>query len=129
MVNTSLTKLEPGDCTPDKQTGKMSKEAYNTAEERHDLDYSKNMLDDSRSRAQALQTPDLWKYKSIDGLFRSQRTPLAELDPDSFTQASPILRNNIKGITKGSIRRLARRGGVNRISATIYEEVRFALKA
>ncbi|KAG9671227.1 hypothetical protein KCU99_g5472, partial [Aureobasidium melanogenum] len=39
-----------------------------------------------------------------------------------------ILRDNIKGITKGSIRRLARRGGVKRISATIYEEVRFALK-
>ncbi|KAG9514019.1 hypothetical protein KCV07_g8375, partial [Aureobasidium melanogenum] len=41
---------------------------------------------------------------------------------------SKILRDNIKGITKGSIRRLARRGGVKRISATIYEEVRFALK-
>ncbi|KAG9553159.1 hypothetical protein KCU71_g9201, partial [Aureobasidium melanogenum] len=39
-----------------------------------------------------------------------------------------ILRDNIKGITKGSIRRLARRGGVKRISATIYDEVRFALK-
>ncbi|KAG9658247.1 hypothetical protein KCU64_g4645, partial [Aureobasidium melanogenum] len=39
-----------------------------------------------------------------------------------------ILRDNIKGITKGSIRRLARRGGVKRISAIIYEEVRFALK-
>ncbi|KAG9638663.1 hypothetical protein KCU64_g13711, partial [Aureobasidium melanogenum] len=49
MVNTSLTKLEPGDCTPDKQTGKMSKalkEAYDIAEERHDLDYFKNMLDE-----------------------------------------------------------------------------------
>ncbi|KAI4726604.1 hypothetical protein E4T49_05615 [Aureobasidium sp. EXF-10728] len=34
-----------------------------------------------------------------------------------------ILRDNIQGITKGSIRRLARRGGVKRISATIYEEV------
>ncbi|KEQ72829.1 histone H4 [Aureobasidium namibiae CBS 147.97] len=43
-----------------------------------------------------------------------------------------ILRDNIQGITKGSIRymfrRLARRGGVKRISATIYEEVRAALK-
>ncbi|KAI4720137.1 hypothetical protein E4T48_03603 [Aureobasidium sp. EXF-10727] len=34
-----------------------------------------------------------------------------------------ILRDNIQGITKGSIRRLARRGGVKRISATIYEEL------
>ncbi|KAG9837237.1 hypothetical protein KCU98_g10215, partial [Aureobasidium melanogenum] len=39
-----------------------------------------------------------------------------------------ILRDNFKGITKGSIRRLARRGGVKRISAAIYDEVRFALK-
>ncbi|KAK6001113.1 hypothetical protein QM012_003196 [Aureobasidium pullulans] len=39
-----------------------------------------------------------------------------------------ILRDNVQGITKGGIRRLARRGGVKRISATIYEEVRFALK-
>ncbi|KAI4842000.1 hypothetical protein E4T45_09252 [Aureobasidium sp. EXF-8846] len=39
-----------------------------------------------------------------------------------------ILRDNIQGITKGSIRRLARRGGVKRISATIYDEVRIALK-
>ncbi|THZ06785.1 hypothetical protein D6C95_02251 [Aureobasidium pullulans] len=39
-----------------------------------------------------------------------------------------ILRDNINGITKGSIRRLARRGGVKRISATIYDEVRSALK-
>jgi histone H4 len=40
-----------------------------------------------------------------------------------------ILRDNIQGITKGSIRRLARRGGVKRISATIYDDVRGVLKA
>ncbi|KAL7627686.1 Histone H4 [Parahypoxylon ruwenzoriense] len=39
-----------------------------------------------------------------------------------------ILRDNIQGVTKPAIRRLARRGGVKRISATIYEEVRSALK-
>ncbi|KAF7535858.1 hypothetical protein G7054_g5033 [Neopestalotiopsis clavispora] len=39
-----------------------------------------------------------------------------------------ILRDNIQGVTKGSIRRLARRGGVKRISAGIYEEVRGVLK-
>ncbi|XP_053435637.1 uncharacterized protein LOC128577429 [Nycticebus coucang] len=39
-----------------------------------------------------------------------------------------ILRNNIQGITKPDIRRLARRGGVKRLSALIYEEVRAALK-
>ncbi len=39
-----------------------------------------------------------------------------------------VLRDNIRGITKGSIRRLARRGGVKRISALIYDEVRDVLK-
>ncbi len=40
-----------------------------------------------------------------------------------------ILRDNIQGITKPAIRRLARRGGVKRISALIYEEVRAVLKS
>ncbi|KAI2473001.1 histone-fold-containing protein [Annulohypoxylon bovei var. microspora] len=40
-----------------------------------------------------------------------------------------ILRDNIQGITKPAIRRLARRGGVKRISAQIYDEVRVALRA
>lgn len=39
-----------------------------------------------------------------------------------------ILRENINGITKGAIRRLARRGGVRRISALIYPEARDILK-
>jgi histone H4 len=39
-----------------------------------------------------------------------------------------VLRDNIQGITKGSIRRLARRGGVKRISGLIYEETRGVLK-
>ncbi|KAI5202879.1 PIN domain-like protein [Aureobasidium subglaciale] len=38
-----------------------------------------------RSRAQVLQTPDLKKHKSIDSFFKPRRTPLAELDPNSFT--------------------------------------------
>ncbi|CAG8573479.1 3940_t:CDS:2 [Paraglomus occultum] len=40
-----------------------------------------------------------------------------------------ILRENIKGITQTAIRRLARRGGVKRMSYDSYEEVRQALKA
>ena len=39
-----------------------------------------------------------------------------------------ILRHNIKGITKPAIRRLARRGGVKRISGLIYDETRGVLK-
>ncbi|XP_056869728.1 histone H4-like [Takifugu flavidus] len=38
------------------------------------------------------------------------------------------LRDNIQGITKPAIRRLAHRGGVKRISGLIYEETRGVLK-
>ena len=39
-----------------------------------------------------------------------------------------VLRDNIQGITKPAIRRLARRGGVKRIFGLIYEETRNVLK-
>ncbi len=39
-----------------------------------------------------------------------------------------VLRDNIQGITKPAIRRLARRGGVKRISGMVYEETRGVLK-
>ncbi|KFO33886.1 Histone H3 [Fukomys damarensis] len=39
-----------------------------------------------------------------------------------------VLRDNIQGITKPAIRRLALRGGVKRISGLIYEETRGVLK-
>ena len=39
-----------------------------------------------------------------------------------------VLRDNIQGITKPAIRRLARRGGVKRIAGTMYEETRGTLK-
>ncbi|KAJ2906314.1 putative hhf2p protein, partial [Zalerion maritima] len=40
-----------------------------------------------------------------------------------------ILCESIQGITKPTIRRLARRGGVKRISNLIYEDIRAVLKA
>ena len=39
-----------------------------------------------------------------------------------------VLRDNIQGITKPAIRRLARRGGVKRISGLIYEETHGVFK-
>ncbi|PHH65885.1 hypothetical protein CDD81_1254 [Ophiocordyceps australis] len=39
-----------------------------------------------------------------------------------------IVRDSIRGITRPDIRRLARRGGVKRISNLIYDEARTALK-
>jgi len=38
-----------------------------------------------------------------------------------------ILRDNIQGVTNGAIRRLARRGGVKRLSGLVYEETRNVL--
>ena len=38
------------------------------------------------------------------------------------------LRDSILGVTKPAIRRLARRGGVKRISGYIYDESRFVLR-
>lgn len=39
-----------------------------------------------------------------------------------------VLRDNLKGISQASVRRLARRGGVKRISGLIYDETRGVLK-
>jgi histone H4 len=39
-----------------------------------------------------------------------------------------VLRDNIHGISKPAIRRIARRGGVKRISGLVYSETRDALK-
>ena len=39
-----------------------------------------------------------------------------------------VLRDNIQGISKPAIRRLARRGGVKRISGLVYEETRGVLR-
>ncbi|KAH8728835.1 histone-fold-containing protein [Phaeosphaeriaceae sp. PMI808] len=41
---------------------------------------------------------------------------------------SKVQRDTIFGVTKGDIRRLARRGGIKRIAATIYDDVRQALR-
>ena len=39
-----------------------------------------------------------------------------------------VLRDNIQGISKPAIRRLARRGGVKRLSGLVYEETRGVLR-
>lgn len=44
-----------------------------------------------------------------------------------FKRHRKVLRNNIQGVTNGAIRRLARRGGVKRLSGLIYEETRNTL--
>ena len=43
-------------------------------------------------------------------------------------RVTKILKDNMKGITKPAIRRLARRAGVKRISGMMYEQSRTVLK-
>lgn len=45
------------------------------------------------------------------------------------TRHRKVLRENIHGITKPALRRLARRGGVKRISGLVYEETRIVLRS
>jgi histone H4 len=39
------------------------------------------------------------------------------------------IRDSLRGVTKGSIRRLARRAGVKRISGLLYDEARSVIKS
>merc|ERR1712048_1190056 len=51
-----------------------------------------------------------------------------KLEIDDPKRHRKVLQDNIQGITKPAIRRLARRGGVKRISGLIYEETRGVVK-
>ena len=50
------------------------------------------------------------------------------LGKGGFKRHKKVLKATVQGITKNAIRRLARRGGVKRISGLIYEETRGVLK-
>jgi histone H4 len=56
------------------------------------------------------------------------RKSLGGKNVGGFLRHRHVLRDNIQGITKPSIRRLARRGGVKRISGLVYGETRDVLK-
>lgn len=46
----------------------------------------------------------------------------------SLRRYRKVLKDTIQGVTRGDLRRLARRGGVKRISAGIYDETRSAMR-
>lgn len=69
---------------------------------------------------------------------RPRRRPATTLPPTLPTQTGkggkgkrrrPRPQDTMKGITKNGIRRLARRGGVKRISGAVYDDVRDVLKS
>lgn len=47
----------------------------------------------------------------------------------SGKRVKKLVKSSSSGVTKGSVRRLARRAGVKRISGLLYEEVRGVLKS
>lgn len=59
-----------------------------------------------------------------------QQTPTAGRGRATTTRRRhrKVLKDTVQGITKGDLRRLARRGGVKRMSAGIYDEARLAMK-
>ena len=66
------------------------------------------------------------------GKFLHQATKMAKGKSASKAvsgkRVKKVLSNNAKGITKGAIRRMARRGGVRRMSGLLADEVRSTLK-
>jgi histone H4 len=75
-------------------------------------------------RDSAREEPSVTARSCVVGLRRAPVVLVADPPLISLVQ----LRDNIQGITKPAIRRLARRGGVKRISGLIYEETRGVLK-
>ncbi|KAL5156935.1 Histone H4 [Glycine soja] len=75
---------------------------------------------------------DLIRFDSVEVLSSSKMSGRGKggkgLGKGGAKRHRKVLRDNIQGITKPAIRRLARRGGVKRISGLIYEETRGVLK-
>lgn len=49
------------------------------------------------------------------------------LGQGGFRRHRKIVKDSVRGITKGDLRRLARRGGVKRISGNLYDDIRTAM--
>ncbi|KAE8448580.1 hypothetical protein EG329_009005 [Mollisiaceae sp. DMI_Dod_QoI] len=92
-------------------------------------------LGDHRARVQASRNGGLGGKgvlgTSENGLGRSGLggRGLGKTSSRPLKRSRKVQRDMILGVTKGDIRRLARRGGVKRIAGTIYDETRVAMKA
>ncbi|XP_040006933.1 uncharacterized protein LOC120802830 [Xiphias gladius] len=82
----------------------------------------------------AKKIPSVWPRAALSSLSKHRREMSGRgkggkgLGKGGAKRHRKVLRDNIQGITKPAIRRLARRGGVKRISGLIYEETRGVLK-
>ena len=84
-----------------------------------------------RTQRKCLHARALAKAAKVSGEARDKQhrhSHFVGLGKGGAKRHRKVLRDNIQGITKPAIRRLARRGGVKRISGLIYEETRSVLK-
>nr|POE72316.1 histone h4 [Quercus suber] len=80
----------------------------------------------TRHRAIAIAMPPSGKPSLVRSTFSIHGKGLGKSIPGK--RHRKVLKDNIQGITKPAIRRLARRGGVKRISADIYDQMRAVVK-
>ncbi|CAJ0632734.1 5416_t:CDS:2 [Entrophospora sp. SA101] len=89
---------------------------------------------DLHKSQQSSITNSYWKLIFImaigqgKGKIRSSSVGGKTLRGKTVRRQGKLFKENIKNVTRGAIRRMARRGGVKRISAGIYDEARTALK-
>ena len=70
----------------------------------------------------------LWPFARVRVIVMSLGQGGQGLGKGGAKRHRKMLRDNMNGISKPAIRRLARRGGVKRISGLVYEETREVLK-
>merc|ERR1712241_654083 len=111
----------------------MGTEAAFKSENFYKLDAAKQKFGKSDKTSAALFGVLPSTYKKSTGIGHDVKKSNKALEkmrkvcgPDSRIKA--VTDNILEGITKPSIRRLARRGGVKRISRYIYEETRHMLR-
>lgn len=103
---------------------------YFSAEESAEPEtFNKTPNDDVDDTTESAPPPPLVKHaKYYAGKGKGKKSS-AKSSSSSSVRHRKVLRDNIQGITKPAIRRLARRGGVKRISGLVYEETRGVLRS
>ena len=94
------------------------------------LNYNIDNNNTTQCQAEVKAKDSVWKASEL--VASSEQEEYVEILWISFVIHSnsdaQLIRESITGVTKPAIRRLARRGGVKRISGLIYEETRGVLK-
>ncbi|KAK7880481.1 hypothetical protein WMY93_032888 [Mugilogobius chulae] len=125
-IQTAVRLLLPGELAKHAVSEGTKAVTKYTAPSKESMDDRWNK-DSSRTRI-GKRTPLPHRLSSLTSKNVRQRKGGKGLGKGGAKRHRKVLRDNIQGITKPAIRRLARRGGVKRISGLIYEETRGVLK-